>query len=127
MNSGKPGAQASVVSVMIVVLEAVITALRGIVETPSGAPASAGLPPKPSDGRGKIDLSQHDGAWKAENGLRLSNSGRQAICDAFASGMTIAEVARLFKIGPGSAKTYKDRYEGHRSDWPDGVKPIIQD
>lgn len=102
---------------------ALILAVRGLLghfgsEAPVRQPASQQLLPVVPEVQPSSAARTQDPAWKtaSSSGRQFTQEGVNAIADMFKNGLSNKEIAKRMQIGPGSAATYRMRYEG-KSPW----------
>jgi hypothetical protein len=95
---------------------ALVLAVRGLLghsgSTPAPHTPSQSLPVSPEI-QPSPAAQTYNAAWKtaSSNGRQFTQEGVNAIAEMFANGLSNAEVAKLMRIGLGSAATYRKRWE----------------
>ena len=98
---------------------ALILAIRGLLghpgsEAPVCQPPSHQLLPVMPEVQPSSAARTYNPAWKtaSSSGRQFTQEGVNAIAGMFKNGLSNKEIAKLMQIGPGSAATYRLRYEG---------------
>jgi DNA-binding NarL/FixJ family response regulator len=96
---------------------ALILAIRGLLgrgSTPDHQQALQPLLPVASEVQPPSAARTYNPTWKtaSSSGRQFTQEGVNAIAGMFKDGLSNKEVANLMQIGPGSAATYRLRYEG---------------
>lgn len=91
---------------------ALILAIRGLLGH-SGSEATV-QPPPPAPEVQPSAARTYNPAWKtaSSSGRQFTQEGVNAIAGMFKDGLSNKQIAKLMQIGPGSAATYRMRYEG---------------
>ena len=101
---------------------ALILAVRGLLarsgsSTAAEQPMPHPLPPSTLEAQPSPAV-RYNPAWKtaSSKGRQFTQEGVNALAKMFKDGLSDKEMAKLMQIGPGSAATYRKRYEG-KMDW----------
>lgn len=97
---------------------ALILAVRGLLARSDPNPAAERptphSPPAPMSKIQPPPAVRYNPTWKtaSSDGRQFTQEGVNAVAKMFKDGLSNKEVAKLMQIGPGSAATYRLRYEG---------------